>query len=107
MRCSQVFSGLKAQSSSRMGAKAAPLLLSLLLGHVLHLTLCTDVFIDNKEASQIIRAKRANAVFEEFKPGNLERECVEEICDHEEAREVFERVDKTEIFWAKYLGKNI
>lgn len=56
---------------------------------------CASVFIDNKEASQIIRAKRANSVFEELKPGNLERECVEEICDHEEAREVFERVDKT------------
>lgn len=56
---------------------------------------CVLVFIDNKEASQIIRAKRANSIFEELKPGNLERECVEEICDHEEAREVFERVDKT------------
>lgn len=30
-----------------------------------------------------------------FVPGNLERECVEEICDHEEAREVFEQTDKT------------
>lgn len=27
--------------------------------------------------------------------GNLERECFEEICDHEEAREVFELTDKT------------
>lgn len=27
--------------------------------------------------------------------GNLERECVEEICSHEEAREVFEQNDKT------------
>lgn len=27
--------------------------------------------------------------------GNLERECIEEICDHEEAREVFEQTDKT------------
>lgn len=27
--------------------------------------------------------------------GNLERECLEEICDHEEAREVFEQSDKT------------
>nr|AHK09950.1 blood coagulation factor II [Ctenopharyngodon idella] len=87
-----------------MGAKLAPLLLFLLFGQVFHLTLCHNVFINNKEASQIIRAKRANTVFEELKPGNLERECVEEICDHEEAREVFERVDKTEIFWAKYLG---
>uniref|UniRef100_A0A8C4GZI1 Prothrombin n=1 Tax=Dicentrarchus labrax TaxID=13489 RepID=A0A8C4GZI1_DICLA len=38
--------------------------------------------------------------------GNLERECVEEICDHEEAREVFEQTDKTENFWTKYLGDN-
>lgn len=53
------------------------------------------MFIDNKEASQIIRAKRANTFLEELKPGNLERECVEEICDHEEAREVFEKTDKT------------
>lgn len=56
---------------------------------------CASVFIDNKEASQIIRAKRANGRFEEIKPGNLERECVEEICDYEEAREVFEKVDTT------------
>lgn len=62
---------------------------------VLVFTFWASVFIDNKEASQIIRAKRANQIFEELKPGNLERECVEEICDHEEAREVFERVDKT------------
>lgn len=30
-----------------------------------------------------------------FNSGNLERECMEEICDHEEAREVFEQPDKT------------
>ncbi len=30
-----------------------------------------------------------------FPLGNLERECVEEICDHEEAREVFEQQDTT------------
>ncbi|XP_067295582.1 prothrombin [Pseudorasbora parva] len=104
MRCSKFFSGLQARSSPSMGAKPVPLLLSLLLGQVLQLTLCHEVFIDDKEASQIIRTKRANSIFEELKPGNLERECVEEICDHEEAREVFERVDKTEHFWAKYLA---
>uniref|UniRef100_A0ABZ3NPN7 Prothrombin n=1 Tax=Gadus morhua TaxID=8049 RepID=A0ABZ3NPN7_GADMO len=38
-------------------------------------------------------------------PGNLERECLEEICDHEEAREVFEQADKTAIFWKKYKSK--
>lgn len=53
------------------------------------------VFIEEKRASQVIRAKRANTPFEELKRGNLERECVEEICDHEEAREVFEANDKT------------
>lgn len=30
-----------------------------------------------------------------MKQGNLERECIEEICDYEEAREVFEDDDKT------------
>lgn len=53
------------------------------------------VFIDEKQAFQVIRAKRANSPFEELKRGNLERECVEEICDNEEAREVFEADDKT------------
>lgn len=54
------------------------------------------VFIEGKRASQVIRVKRANTAFEEiWKKGNLERECVEEICDHEEAREVFEANDKT------------
>lgn len=41
------------------------------------------------------RWKRANGGFEEFKKGNLERECHEERCSHEEAREVFEDEEKT------------
>uniref|UniRef100_A0A8C5D9W6 Prothrombin n=1 Tax=Gouania willdenowi TaxID=441366 RepID=A0A8C5D9W6_GOUWI len=54
------------------------------------------VFFHRQQASQVLtRNRRANQVFEEMKPGNLERECVEEICDHEEAREVFEQNDKT------------
>lgn len=54
------------------------------------------VFLDNKRASQVlVRARRANSWLEEVKPGNLERECIEEICDHEEAREVFEITDLT------------
>lgn len=32
---------------------------------------------------------------EEFKKGNMERECVEERCSWEEAREIFEDVQKT------------
>lgn len=30
-----------------------------------------------------------------MKKGNLERECVEEVCSYEEAREVFEDTQKT------------
>ncbi|XP_035848893.1 coagulation factor X-like [Sander lucioperca] len=35
-------------------------------------------------------------------PGNMERECVEEMCNYEEAREVLEEPDKTESFWCRY-----
>ncbi|KAM9493486.1 prothrombin [Clarias gariepinus] len=87
-----------------MGAVPAPLLVILLLGQVLQFIICYDVFIDEKQAFQVIRAKRANSPFEELKRGNLERECVEEICDNEEAREVFEADDKTSAFWDTYLA---
>lgn len=33
--------------------------------------------------------------FEIFVPGNLERECYEEVCNYEEAREVFENIPAT------------
>ncbi|KPP65385.1 hypothetical protein Z043_116203, partial [Scleropages formosus] len=42
------------------------------------------------------RSRRANSGYlEELKQGNLERECMEEMCNHEEAREVFEDDIKT------------
>uniref|UniRef100_A0A3B3SLZ3 Coagulation factor IX n=1 Tax=Paramormyrops kingsleyae TaxID=1676925 RepID=A0A3B3SLZ3_9TELE len=41
------------------------------------------------------RQKRYNTPFEEIKQGNLERECHEEMCSFEEAREVFEDGEKT------------
>lgn len=45
--------------------------------------------------------------FEIFVPGNLERECYEEVCNYEEAREVFENTALTDDFWKKYInGKN-
>ncbi|KAJ8340584.1 hypothetical protein SKAU_G00352170 [Synaphobranchus kaupii] len=40
--------------------------------------------------------------FEIFTPGNLERECIEEVCNYEEAREVFENIPQTNAFWKKY-----
>uniref|UniRef100_A0A3Q3AL05 coagulation factor Xa n=1 Tax=Kryptolebias marmoratus TaxID=37003 RepID=A0A3Q3AL05_KRYMA len=53
-------------------------------------------FLDDQEASQVLtRRRRANSFFEEIKKGNKERECVEERCDWEEAREIFENQEKT------------
>lgn len=43
--------------------------------------------------------------FEIFNQGNLERECYEEICNYEEAREVFEDDKKTVNFWKEYTTK--
>ncbi|XP_074853736.1 transmembrane gamma-carboxyglutamic acid protein 4 isoform X2 [Carettochelys insculpta] len=43
--------------------------------------------------------------FEAFTPGNLERECYEEPCNYEEAREIFEDPDKTMNFWKEYSIK--
>ncbi|XP_039676299.1 transmembrane gamma-carboxyglutamic acid protein 2-like isoform X2 [Perca fluviatilis] len=76
-----------------------PAVLLLLL---LHGCLAQHVFWSSQRASQVlVRSRRANlGYFEELKPG---RECVEEICDYEEAREVFEQPDTTESFWCRYL----
>ncbi|XP_036413370.1 protein Z, vitamin K-dependent plasma glycoprotein b [Colossoma macropomum] len=62
------------------------------------------VFPAHSQAHTIfLRPKRANAFFvEEILKGNLERECYEERCNKEEAREVFENNEKTEEFWATY-----
>uniref|UniRef100_A0A8B9FMJ2 Gla domain-containing protein n=1 Tax=Amazona collaria TaxID=241587 RepID=A0A8B9FMJ2_9PSIT len=50
-----------------------------------------------KEANSVLqRQRRANSNrLEEVIPGNLERECIEEKCSFEEAREVFENTEKT------------
>uniref|UniRef100_A0A3Q3A9V5 Coagulation factor VIIi n=1 Tax=Kryptolebias marmoratus TaxID=37003 RepID=A0A3Q3A9V5_KRYMA len=57
------------------------------------------LFMEKHEADSVLRRwRRANSGFlEEIKQGNLERECVEEICDYEEAREVFEDDDRTSV----------
>ncbi|XP_036379713.1 transmembrane gamma-carboxyglutamic acid protein 2-like isoform X1 [Megalops cyprinoides] len=44
--------------------------------------------------------------FELVVPGNLERECMEEICNYEEAREVFEDKTQTDIFWKTYSSQD-
>lgn len=50
------------------------------------------VFLEKWDALSLIsRQKRSNADDEETKlPANLERECLEEVCNYEEAREVFQ-----------------
>ncbi|KAJ8405960.1 hypothetical protein AAFF_G00308480 [Aldrovandia affinis] len=66
-----------------------------------------SVFIRKDDAHVLLhRSRRANAgFFEEIKKGNLERECVEEICDFEEAHEVFEDDALTKQFWITYSGR--
>ncbi|XP_032258468.1 coagulation factor X isoform X2 [Phoca vitulina] len=62
-----------------------------------------SVFLSPERASSVLgRVRRANSFWEEMKKGNLERECMEETCSFEEAREVFEDTAKTTEFWNKY-----
>lgn len=54
------------------------------------------MFINRERANTVLeRFRRANSFLEEMKKGNLERECLEETCSYEEAREVFENIEKT------------
>uniref|UniRef100_A0A667YXI8 Growth arrest-specific 6 n=1 Tax=Myripristis murdjan TaxID=586833 RepID=A0A667YXI8_9TELE len=63
-----------------------------------------SISLSPEEANQFLsRRRRANQVFEETKQGHLERECVEERCTKEEAREVFENDPETDYFYPKYL----
>uniref|UniRef100_A0A3Q3JRX3 Growth arrest-specific 6 n=1 Tax=Monopterus albus TaxID=43700 RepID=A0A3Q3JRX3_MONAL len=57
----------------------------------------TSLFsLSSEEANRFLsRHRRAYQVFEETKQGHLERECVEERCTKEEAREVFENDPET------------
>ncbi|XP_056626513.1 protein Z, vitamin K-dependent plasma glycoprotein b [Triplophysa dalaica] len=62
------------------------------------------VFQSPRQANAVLlRSRRANMfLVEEILQGNLERECFEEKCSREEARECFEDEQKTEAFWNKY-----
>ncbi|XP_071600141.1 vitamin K-dependent protein Z isoform X2 [Heliangelus exortis] len=64
------------------------------------------VFISADDANNVIkRQRRANSLLlEEVLQGSLERECLEERCTHEEAREVFENDEMLEMFWEAYYG---
>ncbi|KAF2985565.1 hypothetical protein EK904_009078 [Melospiza melodia maxima] len=65
---------------------------------------CTSIFYSSKDANQVLRIqKRSNTFLEELKAGSVERECVEERCDFEEASEIFETKEETLNFWSKYV----
>ncbi|NXS56900.1 FAXD protein, partial [Brachypteracias leptosomus] len=54
------------------------------------------VFLRKDEAHEVLSVhKRANYFLEEIRPGNLERECSEEKCSFEEAKEIFHSQEKT------------
>uniref|UniRef100_A0A2K5PVR0 Proline rich and Gla domain 1 n=1 Tax=Cebus imitator TaxID=2715852 RepID=A0A2K5PVR0_CEBIM len=53
-------------------------------------------FLTGEKANSVLkRYRRANGFFEEIRQGNIERECKEELCTFEEAREAFENNEKT------------
>ncbi|XP_046694362.1 coagulation factor VII isoform X1 [Silurus meridionalis] len=62
------------------------------------------VFLNRSEANQMLqlRYRRANSFLEELKRGNVERECTEEKCSYEEAREIFSMPEQLDEFWKKY-----
>ncbi|KAL2095859.1 hypothetical protein ACEWY4_008007 [Coilia grayii] len=66
------------------------------------------VFLEPHKASGLLRARRprANSFLEEIRPGNLERECYEEMCSQEEAFEIFQTKEKTMEFLYKYQEIN-
>merc|ERR1711868_178278 len=60
------------------------------------------VNLDRKEANSFLRNKRSNAgswIFEEFKEGDLRRECYDEVCSYSEAMEAIEHVPSMIAFW--------
>ncbi|XP_062433776.1 transmembrane gamma-carboxyglutamic acid protein 4 [Rhea pennata] len=66
-----------------------------------------EVFTSEKDANLFLGRHLLNNRFdfEAFTPDNLERECFEELCNYEEAREIFEDPDRTMDFWKDYSVK--
>ncbi|XP_026569429.1 transmembrane gamma-carboxyglutamic acid protein 1, partial [Pseudonaja textilis] len=69
------------------------------------ISLFSAVFLIEAKANSVLkRYPRTNGLLEELKKGNIERECYEERCDKEEAREAFENDEKTAEFWKDYTN---
>ncbi|NWT68207.1 PROZ protein, partial [Prunella himalayana] len=64
------------------------------------------VFMSAHDANSVIKRQRraSSLLLEEVLQGSLERECLEERCTHEEAREVFENDEMLKMFWDNYYG---
>ncbi|XP_028914844.1 prothrombin [Ornithorhynchus anatinus] len=71
---------------------------------LLSVSYCQQVFLGQQQALSLLRrSRRSNKGYlEELRKGNLERECLEELCSYEEAFEALESQDKTIEFWVKY-----
>ncbi|KAF3688309.1 Coagulation factor VII [Channa argus] len=80
--------------------------LRVLFPFVLSLCSCrpAPVFLNADQANGVLlRTRRYNSGwFEELQMGDLKRECVDEKCSYEEAREVFEHTETTDEFWRTY-----
>ncbi|XP_016404387.1 vitamin K-dependent protein C-like [Sinocyclocheilus rhinocerous] len=68
--------------------------------------LCKSAFSNSPKAHMLLRSRRANTFMEEIKPPSLERECREELCNFEEAREIFNTREATLEFWTAYKDGN-
>lgn len=78
---------------------------------------CSRSLKDSEHAAEVFASKEAANIFmhrrllynrfdlELFTPGDLERECYEEFCNYEEAREIFGDDEKTITFWKDYSVK--
>ncbi|KAJ8398737.1 hypothetical protein AAFF_G00419340 [Aldrovandia affinis] len=88
-----------------MTIPAIALTLTLLLGTAAAQQHPRTVFLEKQDASAVMsRHRRSNDGNEEvLMPANLERECVEEVCNYEEAREIFQDSYRTDIFWSVYI----
>uniref|UniRef100_A0A671REE3 Transmembrane gamma-carboxyglutamic acid protein 2-like n=1 Tax=Sinocyclocheilus anshuiensis TaxID=1608454 RepID=A0A671REE3_9TELE len=66
------------------------------------------VFLEEKSAGSFLSRKLLynSWDFELLVPDNLQRECMEEICSYEEAREVFEDDIQTAKFWEGYVNSH-
>ncbi|XP_043828130.1 prothrombin, partial [Dromiciops gliroides] len=90
--------------STMMGVQGLTLQSYLTLGVLLSLAHCEHVFLGQQQALSVLqRVRRANrGLLEEMRAGNLERECLEELCNYEEAFEALESTTATDEFWSKY-----